>query len=46
MVNGDSLHASVGAHDVQVYLLDAVATCTDLVAELTRLMQERGHAAN
>ena len=33
----------VAAHDVQVYLLDAVAKRADLVAELTRLMQERGH---
>jgi len=31
---------------VQVYLLDAIATRSDLVAELMRLMQERGHPAN
>jgi hypothetical protein len=30
---------------VQVYLLDAPATRQDLVAELTRLMEERGHPA-
>jgi len=46
VANGASLHASVGAHDVQVYLLDAIATRSDLVAELMRLMQERGHPAN
>ena len=40
---GDSLHANVAPHDVQVYLLDAPATRSDLVTELTRLMQERGH---
>jgi glycosidase len=40
---GGSLHANVAAHDVQVYLLDAVAKRADLVAELTRLMDERGH---
>ncbi|MDE2157081.1 MAG: cyclomaltodextrin glucanotransferase [Xanthomonadaceae bacterium] len=40
---GGRLHASVAAHDVQVYLLDARATRPDLVAELTRLMEERGH---
>ena len=37
--------ATVAAHDVQVYLLDAQATREDLVAELTRLMEERGHPA-
>lgn len=37
------LHATVAAHDVQVYLLDAAASRPDLVAELTRLMQEKGH---
>ena len=40
---GGHLRTSVPAHDVQVYLLDAAAKRTDLVAELTRLMQERGH---
>ncbi|TAM63480.1 MAG: cyclomaltodextrin glucanotransferase [Rhodanobacter sp.] len=43
VTTGGSLHASVAAHDVQVYLLDAQATRPDLVAELTRLMEERGH---
>ncbi len=38
-----SLKATVAAHDVQVYLLNAQASRPDLVAELTRLMQERGH---
>lgn len=38
-----SLKATVAAHDVQVYLLDARASHPELVAELTRLMQERGH---
>ncbi len=38
-----SLHANVDAHDVQVYLLDAPAEREDLVAELARLMVERGH---
>ncbi|MFA6229995.1 MAG: alpha-amylase family glycosyl hydrolase [Rhodanobacter sp.] len=37
------LKATVAAHDVQVYLLDATASQPDLVAELTRSMQERGH---
>ena len=37
------LKATVAAHDVQVYLLNAQASRPDLVAELTRLMQERGH---
>ncbi|MEY2116057.1 MAG: cyclomaltodextrin glucanotransferase [Rhodanobacter sp.] len=37
------LRARVPAHDVQVYLLDAAATHPELVAELTRLMEERGH---
>ena len=43
VAEGERLHASVPAHDAQVYLLDAVARRADLVAELTRLMQERGH---
>ena len=38
-----SLKATVPGHDVQVYLLDAPVRRPDLVAELTRLMQERGH---
>lgn len=38
-----SLKATVAAHDVQVYLLDATASRPDLVAELSRLTQERGH---
>jgi len=40
---GGKLHATVAAHDVQVYLLDAPATRPDLIAELTRLTRERGH---
>ncbi|EIL92893.1 MULTISPECIES: alpha-amylase family glycosyl hydrolase [Rhodanobacter] len=40
---GGKLHATVAAHDVQVYLLDAPATRADLIAELTRLTRERGH---
>ena len=43
VAEGDRLHAIVPAHDAQVYLLDAVAKRADLVAELTRLMEERGH---
>jgi len=43
VANGDALKTTVAAHDVQVYLLDAQATRPDLVAELTRLMEERGH---
>jgi hypothetical protein len=46
VAEGGRLHASVPAHDVQVYLLDAPAKRADLVAELTRLMQERGHPAH
>jgi hypothetical protein len=46
VADGGSLHSSVAAHDVQVYLLDAKATRADFVAELTRLMQERGHPTN
>ncbi|GAB3024756.1 alpha-amylase family glycosyl hydrolase [Oleiagrimonas citrea] len=38
-----TLHATVPAHGARVYLLDAVAQQPDLVAELTRLMRERGH---
>jgi glycosidase len=40
---GGALDATVAPHDVQVYLLDAQATRPDLVAELTRFQQERGH---
>lgn len=40
---GDSLRTTVAAHDVQVYLLDAAVARPDLVAELARLMKERGH---
>jgi glycosidase len=40
---GGRLQATVAAHDVQVYLLDAPATRPDLVAELTRLSVERAH---
>ncbi|MFC4763744.1 alpha-amylase family glycosyl hydrolase [Dyella koreensis] len=43
--DGGALKARVGAHDAQVYLLDAAATRADLVAELTRLMAEKGHPA-
>ena len=43
VAEGGSLHVDVAAHDVMVYLLDAVAKRADLVAELTRLMVERGH---
>lgn len=41
--DGGNLQTTVAPHDVQVYLLDAPATQPDLVAELTRLMYERGH---
>jgi glycosidase len=40
---GGSLRVTVAAHGVQVFLLDAAASRPDLIAELTRLMQERGH---
>ncbi|MEI7037968.1 alpha-amylase family glycosyl hydrolase [Fulvimonas yonginensis] len=40
---GGALEATVAAHDVQVYLLDAPATRPDLVSELTRLMQDKSH---
>jgi glycosidase len=43
VASGGSLQATVAPHDVQVYLLDGQATRPDLVAQLTRLMQERGH---
>lgn len=41
--DGGALDAPVAAHDVQVYLLDAPVTRADLLAELTRLMQDKGH---
>ncbi|MFC5740178.1 alpha-amylase family glycosyl hydrolase [Dyella tabacisoli] len=41
-----TLRATVAAHDAQIYLLDATASRPDLVAELTRLMQEKGHPAS
>nr|WP_245188265.1 alpha-amylase family glycosyl hydrolase [Frateuria flava] len=40
---GGALDAKVGPHDVAVYLLDAPATRTELVAELTRLMRDKSH---
>jgi len=40
------LSATVAPHDVQVYLLDATVQRSDLAAELTRLMVERGHPAH
>nr|WP_237561457.1 alpha-amylase family glycosyl hydrolase [Frateuria defendens] len=43
VAEGGHLRATVAAHDVAVYLLDAPATRPDLVVALTRLMQERGH---
>ncbi|WP_266170401.1 alpha-amylase family glycosyl hydrolase [Dyella subtropica] len=43
VAEGGALRAHVGAHDVQVFVLDAVATRADLVLELTRLMAEKGH---
>jgi len=43
--DGGTLDATVGAHDVQVYLLDARVQRPDLLAELTRLQEERGHPA-
>lgn len=43
VTEGGSLHASVAAHDAQIYLLDAAVKRADLAAELTRLMEERGH---
>jgi glycosidase len=38
-----TLHARVAAHDVEVYLLDAPVTRADLLADMTKLMEERGH---
>ena len=46
VADGGSLHTRVAAHDVQVYVLDAKAARADFVAELTRLMRERGHPVN
>nr|MDA3876118.1 alpha-amylase family glycosyl hydrolase [Halothiobacillus sp.] len=43
VADGGALKTTVAAHDVQVYLLDAQATKKDLVAALTRMMEERGH---
>jgi glycosidase len=45
VAEGGALTGRVGAHDVQVYLLDAAATRADLVGELSRLMAEKGHPA-
>jgi glycosidase len=46
VADGGTLKTHVAAHDAQVYLLDAPVTRPDLVAELTRLMEERGHPAH
>jgi glycosidase len=46
VADGGTLKTRVAAHDAQVYLLDAPVTRPDLVAELTRLMEERGHLAH
>lgn len=43
VTEGGHLRTSVAAHDVQVWLLDAAVQRADLLAELARLMQERGH---
>jgi len=43
VADGGALDASVGPHDVAVYLLDAPTTREDLVAALTRLMRDKGH---
>lgn len=45
VAEGGSLKARVGAHDAQVYVLDAVVGRPDFVAELARLMGEKGHPA-
>ncbi|MBU6248396.1 MAG: cyclomaltodextrin glucanotransferase, partial [Xanthomonadaceae bacterium] len=45
VADGGTLDATVGPHDVQVYLLDARVHRPDLLAELTRLQEERGHPA-
>ena len=41
--DGGSLKAEVGAHDVQVYVLDAAVRRGDLAGQLALLMEERGH---
>ena len=46
VADGSPLDATVGPHDVQVYLLDARVQRPDLMAELTRLQEERGHPAH
>jgi len=43
---GGALKARVGAHDVQVYMLDAPVQRRDLAGQLALLMEERGHPAN
>ena len=43
VADGGALDASVGPHDVAVYLLDAPAKRDDLVAALTRLMRDKSH---
>lgn len=43
--DGGTLAASVSAHGVQVYLLDAPVARADLAAQLERLMAEKGHPA-
>jgi hypothetical protein len=43
---GGALKARVGAHDVQVYMLDAPVRRRDLAEQLALLMEERGHPAN
>ncbi|BDU19860.1 cyclomaltodextrin glucanotransferase [Dyella sp. GSA-30] len=40
---GGALKARVAAHDVQVFVLDAVVQRRDLAAQLGLLMEERGH---
>lgn len=41
--DGGALKAQVGAHDVQVFVLDAPVRRRDLAAQLALLMEERGH---
>lgn len=41
--DGGTLKVRVGAHDVQVYVLDAQVQRHDLAAQLALLMEERGH---
>lgn len=43
--DGGALEATVPAHDVAVYLLDAPVARADLAAQLERLMAEKGHPA-